>query len=78
MATITLEIKDSKFKFFKDLIQHFSFVKVKEEVQTEEDGDSDEYIRNHIKESLEELKDILDGKKQGTPIEDFLKELDEV
>lgn len=74
MATITLEIKDSKFKFFKDLIQHFSFVKVKEEAQTEEDGDSDEYIRNHIKESLEELKDVLDGKSKSRSAREFLEE----
>jgi hypothetical protein len=76
MATITLEVKDSKLKFFKDLIQNFSFVKVKEEVQVEEEGgDSDEYIRNHIKESLEELKDILDGKKESRSAREFLKEL---
>ncbi|MFB0906801.1 MAG: hypothetical protein ACI9V1_002504 [Spirosomataceae bacterium] len=35
-------------------------LEVKEEVQVEEEGgDSDEYIRNHIKESLEELKDMF-------------------
>jgi hypothetical protein len=49
MATKISEIKDSKVKLFKDLIQNFSFVKVKEDAEVEEDGDSDEYIRNHIK-----------------------------
>ncbi|MDP5141066.1 MAG: hypothetical protein NWP83_11445 [Spirosomaceae bacterium] len=75
MTTIVLEIKDSKVKFFRDLIQNFSFVKVKEEIEVEEDGDSDEYIRDNIKTSLAELKDVLDGKTKGTPIREFLKEL---
>ncbi|MDP5120409.1 MAG: hypothetical protein NWQ46_02350 [Spirosomaceae bacterium] len=75
MTTIVLEIKDSKVKFFRDLIQNFSFVKVKEEIEVEEDGDSDEYIRDNIKTSLAELKDVLDGKVKGTPIREFLKEL---
>lgn len=77
MTTIVLEIKDSKVKFFRDLIQNFSFVKVKEEIEVEEDGDSDEYIRDNIKTSLAELKDVLDGKVKGTSMKDFLKELDE-
>jgi hypothetical protein len=37
----------------------------------EKDGDSDGYIRNHIKESLEELKDALGGEKQGIPTRGF-------
>jgi len=51
------------------LIQSFSFVKVQEDM--EKDGDSDGYIRNHIKESLEELKDALGGEKQGIPTRGF-------
>lgn len=50
-------------------------MKVKEEIEVEEDGDSDEYIRNHIKESLEELNDILDGKSKSRSAREFLEEL---
>jgi hypothetical protein len=31
MATIKLEIQEQKLKFFKDLINNFSFLKIKEE-----------------------------------------------
>jgi hypothetical protein len=31
MAILTLEVENKKMKFFKDLLQHFSFVRVREE-----------------------------------------------
>lgn len=75
MATLTLEIQDKKLKFFKDLIKHFSFVKIQE---TELDEDTDEQVRENIRQGVKELQLVLKGKKKATPFKEFLKELDEL
>lgn len=75
MAKLTLEIDDNKLVFFKDLIQNFSFVKIK---KAEYEGDTDEEIRENIRAGVKELKEVLEGRKKATPIKDFLKELDEL
>ena len=72
MARLTLEIEDKQLEFFKNLIQHFSFVKIEED---ELDGDTDEQIRENIREGVKELKLVLEGKKKATPFKDFLNEL---
>ncbi len=72
MAKLTLEIEDKKLKFFKDLIQHFSFVKI-EEAGLEEDTDAQ--VRENIREGVKELKLVLEGKKKSRPAKEFLKEL---
>ena len=72
MAKLTLEIDDNKIVFFKDLIQHFSFVKIKD---TEQKGDTDEEIRENIRAGVKELKEVLEGKKKSRPAKEFLKEL---
>ena len=75
MAKLTLEIEDKKLKFFKDLVQHFSFVKITE---PEREEDTDEQVRENIRTSVKELREVLEGKVKAQPFEDFLKELDEV
>ena len=75
MATLVLEIENKKLKFFKDLIQNFSFVKVQE---TELDEDSDEQVIANIRQGVKELRLVEQGKMQGTSFKDFLKELDEL
>jgi hypothetical protein len=75
MAKLILEIEDKKLKFFKDLVQHFSFVKITE---PEREEDTDEQVRENIRTSVKELKEVLEGKVKAQPFEDFLKELDEV
>lgn len=72
MKQVTLKIKDSKFKFFMDLIKNFDFVKVKEE---EDEGDSKEEIIANIRTGLQELKMIEEGKMKSTPFKQFLDEL---
>jgi len=72
MARLTLEIEDKQLEFFKNLIQHFSFVKIEED---ELEGDTDEQIRENIREGVKELKLVLEGKKKATPFKDFLNEL---
>ena len=75
MAILTLEIKDNKFQFFKDLISNFRFVKIKE---VEHDEDSDEEVMANIKNGIEEIRLVEKGKMKATPVRDFLKELDEI
>lgn len=75
MAILTLEIKDNKFQFFKDLISNFRFVKIKE---VEHDEDSDEEVMANIKNGIEEIRLVEQGKMKATPVRDFLKELDEI
>ena len=75
MAILTLEIKDNKFQFFKDLISNFRFVKIKE---VEHDEDSDEEVMANIKNGIEEIRLVEQGKMKATTVRDFLKELDEI
>ncbi len=75
MAILTLEIKDNKFQFFKDLISNFRFVKIKE---VEHDEDSDEEVMANIKNGIEEIRLVEKGKMKATPVRDFLKELDQI
>ena len=75
MATLVLEIENKKLKFFKDLIQNFSFVRVQE---TELDEDTDEQVIANIRQGVKELRLVEQGKMQATSFKDFLKELDEL
>jgi len=75
MAILTLEVKDNKFQFFKDLISNFRFVKIKE---VEHDEDSDEEVMANIKNGIEEIRLVEQGKMKATPVRDFLKELDKI
>lgn len=72
MARLTLEIEDKKLQFFKDLVQHLSFVKIAE---SELDEDTDEQVRENLKASAKELKEVLEGKKKSRPAREFLEEL---
>ncbi|MCL6259430.1 hypothetical protein M3O96_10040 [Aquiflexum sp. TKW24L] len=72
MAKLTLEIEDKKLKFFKDLINNLSFVKID---QTEFAEDSDEDVRENLRAAAVELKEVLEGKKKSRPAREFLNEL---
>lgn len=72
MATLTLEIENKKLKFFKDLIQNFSFVRVQDDDFQE---DTDKQVIENIKSGLEEMKLIEQGIKKSRPAREFLKEL---
>jgi hypothetical protein len=71
MAKLTLEIEDDKLKFFNDLIQNFSFVKV----QSELEEDTDHQVIVNITKGVEELKLVLEGKKKSRQAKEFLNEL---
>ena len=71
MKQIVLNIKDSKFQFFLELIKNLDFVKI-EQV---DDGDSKESIVNNLSEGFKELKQYKQGKLKTTSAKDFLNEL---
>lgn len=71
MAKLTLEIEDDKLKFFNDLIQNFSFVKI----QADLEEDTDQQVKVNITEGVEELRLVLEGKKRSRQAREFLKEL---
>lgn len=69
MKQVTLNIKESKFQFFMELVRSLDFV------QVDDDGDSKEAILSNIKKGLEEVKLAKQGKLKTTPAKDFLNEL---
>ena len=69
MRQVILNIKESKFQFFMELVRSFDFV------QIDDDGDSKEAILSIIKKGLEEVKLARQGKLKTTPAKDFLNEL---
>jgi hypothetical protein len=75
MATITLDVQDKKLKFFKELMNQFSFVKIREE---EPEEDTDEQVIANIREGVRQMRLVEQGKMKATPFKDFLKELDEL
>ena len=75
MATLILEVDDRKVRFLKKMLQHFSFVSVRE---VEPDEDTDEEVIANIRQGVKEMRLIEQGKMQGKPFNDFLKELDEL
>ena len=72
MKEITIKIKDSKFKFFMELIHNFDFVKVKNE---SDDEPSKEEILEGIRRGLQEVKLIEEGKMKSRPAKEFIREL---
>ena len=72
MATIILEIEDKKLKFVKDLLKHFSFVRIKE---TQPDEDTDEQVIANIGQGINEMRLIEQGKRKSRPAREFLNDL---
>ena len=69
MKQVILNIKESKFQFFIELVRSLDFV------QIDDDGDSKEAILSNIKNGLEEVKLARQGKLKTTPAKGFLNEL---
>jgi hypothetical protein len=72
MRQITIQIKDSKLKFFLELVRNFDFVKIVEPELSEPTKDD---IKTNITQGLKEVKLIEEGKLKATPINEFLNEL---
>ncbi len=71
MKEVTLHIKESKFRFFMELIKNLDFVKVEEKAI----GDSKEAVLHNLKTGLEEVKQFKKGKLKTTSAKAFLNEL---
>ncbi|MBO7438985.1 MAG: hypothetical protein J6T96_16380 [Bacteroidales bacterium] len=46
--------------------------------ETEPEPDSDEYIRAGLREAFKEFKEYQEGKRQFKPLDQYLKELEEL
>jgi len=68
MKQVTINIKESKFHFFMELVKSLDFAQVDE-------GDSKEAILNNLKQGFKEMKLYKQGKMKGTPLNDLLNEL---
>lgn len=76
IATLVLDIQDKKLKFFKNLIQHFSFVKIQEPDDLDED--TDEQVRENIREGVRQMRLVEQEKMKSRPVSEFLEELNEL
>ncbi len=78
MKQITINIKESRFRFFMELIRSFDFVTVTEPahpVREANDGDNREALRANVRRGLKEVKLIEAGKLKGRPAHHLLDEL---
>ena len=75
MATLILEVQDKKLKFLKDILRHFSFVRIQD---GELEEDTDEQVIENIREGVREMRLVEQGKAKSTPFNEFLEELDEL
>ena len=77
MATITVEVENKKLKFFKELIDQLSFVKIQENVSDVDtsDEDTDEQVIANIREGVRQMRLVEEGKMKSRPAREFLKEI---
>ncbi|PCH66950.1 MAG: hypothetical protein COC01_06850 [Bacteroidetes bacterium] len=67
---ILLDIKDNKAVFFMEVLKNFSFVKKATPL-----SDAKANLMQDIREAVEELKQIREGKLQARSAEDLINEL---
>lgn len=72
MATLLIEIEDKKLKFFKELLQNLSFVKMREILP---DEDTDEQVISNIRQGVKEMRLVEQGKMKSRPAREFLQDL---
>lgn len=70
MKQVTLRIKDSKFRFFMELVGSFDFVQIQQN-----EGDSKEEIIANLEGGLKEVQKIRKGTLKGRPANELLDEL---
>ena len=70
MKQITVNVPDSKFAFFMELIENLGLEKVNEEAA----GTGEEALAG-IEQGFREVKLIQEGKMKGTSLKEFLNEL---
>ena len=69
---VILTVSPRKYDFLMELLQNFDFVQVEHE---KHDGDSREEIIASLKQAAKDLQLIQEGKLEGRPAREFLKEL---
>lgn len=72
MKQVVLNIKESRYRFFMELIKSLDFVQVLKEKET---GDSKEDVVANLTEAFKDLKLYKQGKLKTTPAKEFLDEL---
>lgn len=70
MKQIVLNIKESKYSFFMELIKNLDFVVVNDDT-----GDTKEEVKANLKQAFKDLKKYKEGNLETTPAKDFLNEL---
>ncbi len=71
---LSVNVPDEKVSFFLELIKNLRFVKI-EPVTVQEEEVTAEQLKAEIKEAVNEMKLVRQGKKKSRPIEDLLNEL---
>jgi len=71
MRQVTLNIQDSKFGFFMDLISNLDFVKI----ESDDASPTKEEILQNIKTGLREVEMIERGEMKATTLKEFLDEI---
>jgi hypothetical protein len=74
MKQLTINVKDNKYKFFKELVNSMDFVKIISEKE-EQNNKKKQAIIKSIKTGLEEVGQIKKGKLKSIPLKDLLNEL---
>ena len=74
MKQLTINVKDNKYKFFKELVDSMDFVKIINEKE-EQANKKKEAIIKSIKTGLNEVEQIKKGKLKSIPLKDLLNEL---
>lgn len=72
MATLTVEVEDRELSFFKNLLDRFPFVRIKEEMN---DEDTDGEVIENIRKGVEEMKLVEEGKLGSRSAREFIKSL---
>ena len=74
MKQVTLNIPDSNFKFFMELVRSLSFVKVTEKKEIKLTGEQKEFVSD-LKKSLHQVDLHMQGKIKLKSAEELLDEL---
>ena len=76
MKQVILNVKESKYDFFMELVKSLGFVKVESVTADQEDEeDSKEQILKNIEQSFKELKLYREGKKEFRDAKELFNEL---
>ena len=74
MKQLTINIKDNKYQFFKELVDSMDFVKIINETEEQEHKKKKALIKS-IKTGLVEVEQIRKGKLKSIPLKDILNDL---